>query len=258
MENYQISREKFANKCRNNSNFRQAVDDMDKFISDPQKFQSNAVARVIKIKTEADIERSLGIKVERKSTGAVTPKKGSPKNEIAMLKAEKVNFINEIVSLKSENQQVSFQLNEQEKAMAAIKIENSKNVCKLNQEIAKISLDLKISDSQKTKLKTKYEEEKANNKKLIDKLTAEKKQLTARVKQLQNCSLYNKTHGDKQTQSDDEEYEVDKLIADHKVGKIHYYLVGWKGYGRDDDTWEKEKNLSCPQILEEYKKKKLK
>lgn len=236
---------------------------MDKFISDPQKFKSNAVARVIKIKNEADIERNLGIKVERKNSGDYIPKKTSvTPDEIETMKAEKVDFIKEIVSLKSVNQQVSFQLNRQKKELATIEMKHSQNVDKLNQEIAKISLDLKISESEMTKLKKKYSEEKANDKKLIDKLVFEKNQLTARVKQLQSCSNSNEMHNDEQKHGEDEdaknEYEVDKLIADIKVGRTHYYLVRWKGFGRDDDTWEKEKNLSCPTILEKYKKLKLK
>ncbi|XP_031637027.1 putative oxidoreductase GLYR1 homolog, partial [Contarinia nasturtii] len=68
IENYVTFREKFVNKCRNNSNFRRAVDEMDNFISDPQKYRSNAVARVIKIKTEKEIEQHLGIKTERSSS----------------------------------------------------------------------------------------------------------------------------------------------------------------------------------------------
>lgn len=263
VENYQLSREKFAKKCRNNSNFQRAVDEMDKFIFDPQKYKSNAVARVIKIKNEVDIERNLGIKVERTSIGDCIPKeKSATPDEIDVLKVEKVNFIEEIVSLKSVNQQVSFQLNKQKKELTTIKMEHSQNVHKLNQEIAKISSDLKIYESEITKLKKKYSEEKANDKKIIDKLVFEKNQLTARVKQLQTCTLFNDTQNDEQKHDEDvgakNVYEVDKLIADEMVGKICYYLVRWKGYGRDDDTWEKEKNLSCPTILEAYKKQKLK
>lgn len=236
---------------------------MDKFISDPQKHKSNALARVIKIKKEADIERQLGIKVERQKSGDCIPDKISvAPDEIESLKSEKVNFITEIVSLKSVNQQISFQLNEQKKELATIKMEYSQNVRKFNQEIAKISSDLKISESEKTKLNKKYLEEKAIDKTLIDKLVSEKNQLTARVKQLQSCSVSNETHKNEQKQVENvganDVYEVNRLIADEKVGKTRYYLVRWKGFGREDDTWETEKSLSCPKILKEYKKRSLK
>lgn len=55
--------------------------------------------------------------------------------------------------------------------------------------------------------------------------------------------------------SDEEEYEVEKIIHHRKFsnGNVEY-LVRWKGYGPDDDTWEKEKNLtSSALIIAEYK-----
>lgn len=54
---------------------------------------------------------------------------------------------------------------------------------------------------------------------------------------------------------DEEEYEVEKIIHHRKFsnGDVEY-LVRWKGYGSDDDTWEKESNLtSSALIIAEYK-----
>lgn len=47
-------------------------------------------------------------------------------------------------------------------------------------------------------------------------------------------------------------YEVEKIL-DHrskKDGKI--FLIRWKGYDSEDDTWEKEADLSCRQLLTQY------
>lgn len=53
---------------------------------------------------------------------------------------------------------------------------------------------------------------------------------------------------------EDEEYEVDEIIQ-HKIrGTKNVFLIRWKGYGADADTWEKEKSLSCPEIVAKYKK----
>lgn len=50
-------------------------------------------------------------------------------------------------------------------------------------------------------------------------------------------------------------YEVEQLLG-HKMEKSELvYLVRWKHYGPEDDTWESESNLSCPKILAEYKRK---
>lgn len=51
--------------------------EIDRFISYPQKYELNAVARVIQIKTEADIKRYLGIKIERKNSVDHNPQKKS-------------------------------------------------------------------------------------------------------------------------------------------------------------------------------------
>lgn len=53
----------------------------------------------------------------------------------------------------------------------------------------------------------------------------------------------------------EEEYEV-KDIVGHKTERgVSYFLIRWKGYTKDDDTWEPEDTLNCPDIIERYKKK---
>ncbi|XP_054731366.1 chromodomain-helicase-DNA-binding protein 1 isoform X1 [Anastrepha obliqua] len=53
----------------------------------------------------------------------------------------------------------------------------------------------------------------------------------------------------------EEVYEV-KDIVGHKVEQgVTYYLIRWKGYTKDDDTWEPEDTLSCPNIIDKYKNK---
>ena len=51
------------------------------------------------------------------------------------------------------------------------------------------------------------------------------------------------------------EYEVEKILSKRKrYGKIEY-LVRWKGYTAEEDTWEKEGNLgNAREAVEEYKK----
>ena len=50
----------------------------------------------------------------------------------------------------------------------------------------------------------------------------------------------------------EEEYEVEKLL-DYRRGQ---YLVRWKGYGRNEDTWEPRKNLmkDIPDMVKAYNK----
>lgn len=50
------------------------------------------------------------------------------------------------------------------------------------------------------------------------------------------------------------EYEVEKLLKHRKRNKKLQFLVRWKHFSSCHDSWEKEENLECPEILNEYMK----
>lgn len=56
-------------------------------------------------------------------------------------------------------------------------------------------------------------------------------------------------------ESEGEEYEVEKILRCKKTKGEMFYLVHWKGYTSDDDTWEPEENLvDCAEIFNEFKR----
>ena len=49
--------------------------------------------------------------------------------------------------------------------------------------------------------------------------------------------------------------QVEAVLDEKVIQNVKHYLIRWKGYGSESDTWEPEGTLNCPELIKRYKSK---
>lgn len=85
-------------------------------------------------------------------------------------------------------------------------------------------------------------------------LTTKLEDVNQKSKQTSNENIELKSKVEQLNSQINGEFEVEKLLKHKKSKGEQCFLVRWKGYSSEHDCWVPQKNLMCPDILEDYKK----
>lgn len=158
-------------------------------------------------------------------------------------------LIEKIATLQKENQRIVRSTLDHKTQQQKVEQEHAVKIRSLTSEISTLNTQLKTATFDLAKLKSDTD-------KTIADLRIENRTYQARLKQLQSSVMEQEKLNPSTSDSDsDSGYEVDKLIGHKRKRDGMHYLVRWKNYSAEHDTWEPADNLDCPEILAKYKKK---
>ncbi|KAK0173017.1 hypothetical protein PV328_006272 [Microctonus aethiopoides] len=60
------------------------------------------------------------------------------------------------------------------------------------------------------------------------------------------------SHADDEEEGSDVEYEVERIVSHRYIKGRRQFLIRWKGYDEDADTWEDESELNCSKLIDDF------
>lgn len=173
------------------------------------------------------------------------------KQSEASLKTDNKNLVQKIESCNKFVKSLKSQKQTSDSLLIAAEAQRSAWIEKKKNMIASIQSLQQKNILTSEKLKSKENE--------ITDLQNELKSLQARVQQNEIAVNQNTRYFCQKIDTDGDNdkgdiYEIDELI-DHRIRNEREFLVRWKGFGSEEDSWERECNILCSKTLNEYLKK---
>lgn len=190
----------------------------------------------------------MGIKQEAGSSKISDEKVDESGATTEKFAQEKQKLLEAFASLKAENQKMAYDL----KRTHDENVKLSADKHRLEQKIEAAEAKVIELDSTLSQMKINHSARMLECEQKICDLLQQNKLLTARIKQLRTGIEQADHEEGVADESNENVYEVEKLINDKIKRDGRYFLVRWKGYTSKYDTWERESNLNCPGILKKY------
>ncbi|KAI4471626.1 chromobox protein [Holotrichia oblita] len=52
--------------------------------------------------------------------------------------------------------------------------------------------------------------------------------------------------------TDNVQHEVEAVVDEKMIRGVKHYLIRWKGYTEEFDTWESEGTVNCPELIKQF------
>lgn len=234
---YVSNRSTLAQKGKGTT-FKEAVEKMDQYITNPQLFRENITIDPLNGDFEVKEEPDSDNEQESVELPNPTTKEDSAADSSNTKRNE---LLHDFSVLKAKNSSTFLELQTVKRANTLLQSTNE-------------SLKKQLTDAG------------IENQKMQTKITAienENQKYKGLVEQLQKGISQRDNHGDSQNSNqretkevENETFEVEELLDHKKVGRKRCFLVRWTNYDSAHDQWIAEKDLLCPELLEEYLKSK--
>lgn len=210
----------------------------------------------IKVENDADESNFIDlIQIPYEATGSSSqPRQSSNSNE-------REKMISDLVTLQTANKKLFFECRKKDEAIEALKATIAENESVYQSRIADITHKLNRSEEiirEKEKSMNTLKTEKQNIIDSVKNLKKENSVLSARIRQLPSevsISTISQPGAKRRKKSEcDSIYEVERILTHKTVRNKRLFLLRWKNYDESYDTWEKESDLNCPDVLKQYLK----